>query len=209
MIIRKQYRYENAHIVRNCSSNRCKYSIHWHSYVVEVCFEWKTLDNGQMIYDFGLTKWTIKDFLDSFDHATTIWDRDNSDFIDSVKRHSARWISLPISSSAEQQARFFLKVIQEMLDHTEMANWEWKVNVSSVRVHETTTWYAEAFPHDVFGESGMKMWKIDLEAVEFSEDISKEWADSEMWNKLMNSIKTGEDFQVNQKVEQQVKNLSL
>jgi 6-pyruvoyl tetrahydropterin synthase/QueD family protein len=69
MLIRKLFRFENAHIVRNCSSDRCSRSIHGHSYQVEILLEAHALDNGQMIYDFGLLKGHIKDLIDSFDHA--------------------------------------------------------------------------------------------------------------------------------------------
>lgn len=47
MLIRKKYTFEGAHIVRNCSSDRCKKSIHGHSYIVEVLFTSDKLDNGQ------------------------------------------------------------------------------------------------------------------------------------------------------------------
>ena len=36
MLIRKLFKFENAHIVRGCSTERCKYSIHGHSYKVTV-----------------------------------------------------------------------------------------------------------------------------------------------------------------------------
>ena len=60
MIIRKKFKFEGAHIVRNCSTKRCKTSIHGHSYKVEVFFTSNKLDNGFMILDFGLTKKHIK-----------------------------------------------------------------------------------------------------------------------------------------------------
>jgi len=69
MRIRKLFKFENAHIVRNCSSDRCKYSIHGHSYQIELILEAHRLDHGQMVYDFGLLKSSIKDIIDSFDHA--------------------------------------------------------------------------------------------------------------------------------------------
>jgi 6-pyruvoyltetrahydropterin/6-carboxytetrahydropterin synthase len=47
MIIRKQFKFEGAHIVRNCTTRRCKKSIHGHSYVVEVFF------TSNKLYDFG------------------------------------------------------------------------------------------------------------------------------------------------------------
>lgn len=69
MLIRKLFKFENAHIVRNCTSDRCKRSIHGHSYKVELLLKASKLDHGQMVYDFGLLKGVIKDLYDAFDHA--------------------------------------------------------------------------------------------------------------------------------------------
>ena len=77
MCIRKLFKFENAHIVRNCSSERCKHSIHGHSYQIELILEAKRLDHGQMVYDFGLLKSSIKDIIDSFDHAICFWNKDD------------------------------------------------------------------------------------------------------------------------------------
>ena len=100
MLIRKLFRFENAHIVRNCSSDRCSRSIHGHSYQVEILLEAHALDNGQMIYDFGLLKGHVKDLIDSFDHAVAFWDKDNAEYIAFCKQFSARWISLPVSPAS-------------------------------------------------------------------------------------------------------------
>ncbi len=78
MIIRKLFKFENAHVVRGCSTQRCRASIHGHSYKVEVLFESKYLDNGQMVYDFGLMKRGMKELIDSFDHGVAIWDGDDA-----------------------------------------------------------------------------------------------------------------------------------
>ena len=102
MRIRKLFKFENAHIVRNCSSERCKHSIHGHSYQIELILEAKRLDHGQMVYDFGLLKSSIKDIIDSFDHAICFWNKDDPEYIAACKKFSARWISLPVSPSAEQ-----------------------------------------------------------------------------------------------------------
>lgn len=61
MLIRKLFKFENAHVVRNCTSDRCKRSIHGHSYKVELLLKASKLDHGQMVYDFGLLKGVIKD----------------------------------------------------------------------------------------------------------------------------------------------------
>ena len=100
MIIRKKFKFEGAHIVRGCSSDRCKKSLHGHSYVVEIFFTSNKLDNGQMIYDFGLTKGTIKDIVDSFDHAYSVWNREGDEFMDFIKKHSDRYVVMPVSPSA-------------------------------------------------------------------------------------------------------------
>ena len=72
MLIRKLFRFENAHVVRGCSTRRCSHSIHGHSYRVELLLEAHALDHGQMIYDFGLLKGDVRDLIDAFDHAVTL-----------------------------------------------------------------------------------------------------------------------------------------
>lgn len=62
MLIRKLFKFENAHVVRNCTSDRCKRSIHGHSYKVELLLKASKLDHGQMVYDFGLLKGVIMTF---------------------------------------------------------------------------------------------------------------------------------------------------
>ena len=72
MIIRKLFKFEGAHIVRNCSTERCKKSVHGHSYIVEVFLESKFMDNGQMVLDFGLMT-DIRSIVDMFDHTYCLW----------------------------------------------------------------------------------------------------------------------------------------
>lgn len=73
MLIRKLFKFESAHIVRGCSSRRCSRSLHGHSYRIELLLEAHSLDNGQMVYDFGLLKGDVRDLIDAFDHAVTFW----------------------------------------------------------------------------------------------------------------------------------------
>ncbi len=106
------FKFENAHIVRECSTLRCSKNIHGHSYKVEVLLESNYLDNGQMVYDFGLTKIYIKEIIDSFDHAITLWSRDDKRYIDDIKRHSLRWHR---ASQLAHQLNQFLKSILKLL----------------------------------------------------------------------------------------------
>ena len=182
MIIRKLFKFENAHVVRGCSSQRCKYSIHGHSYKIEVLFESNYFDKGQMVYDFGLTKGMIKELIDSFDHATAIWNQDDKAYIEAIKEHSLRWVSLPVSPSAEQFSRVIFLMVDKIIQQTKMVNGEKNVSVHSVIVHETDTGYAQGFAEDAYSTL---MGKIALEDIEFSPQVQAEWSDPLMWQKLL------------------------
>lgn len=197
MRIRKLFKFENAHIVRNCSSDRCKRSIHGHSYQIELILEAHRLDHGQMVYDFGLLKSSIKDIIDSFDHAICFWNKDDPEYIEACKKFSARWISLPVSPSAEQFSRVIFFWAQSILQQTQMQNGEADVSVYSVIAHETATGYAQCFADDVANEH---MGKLELTDFEFSEQVKAEWQDPKMFDKLIH----GQSF-INPTVELQVR----
>jgi len=182
MLIRKLFKFENAHIVRDCSTRRCSENIHGHSYKVEVLLESNYLDNGQMVYDFGLTKLYIKELIDSFDHGITLWSGDNVAYLEAMKTHSNRWIELPVSPSAEQFARVIYLMVERVLACTQMRNGEREVQLHSIIVHETETGYAQGFKEDAHSTL---MGKIELEDIVFSEQVKNEWSDSRLWEKLI------------------------
>lgn len=182
MIIRKLYKFENAHVVRNCTSDRCKRSIHGHSYKVEVLLEAQFLDQGQMVYDFGLMKTTIRDMIDSFDHAITFWNQDIAEYQAACKNLSARWVALPVSPSAEQFCRLFFVLIDAILKQTVMQNGEQGVTLHSVIVHETDTGYAQGFREDAYNPN---MGLINLNDIIFSEQVQAEWGDPLLYQKLL------------------------
>ncbi|HEX5330065.1 6-carboxytetrahydropterin synthase [Sulfuricurvum sp.] len=182
MIIRKLFKFENAHIVRGCSTQRCRASIHGHSYKVEVLFESKYLDHGQMVYDFGLMKQGMKDLIDSFDHTIAIWDGDNAEYIASMKEHSNRWVILPVSPSCEQFSRVLFLMIDRLLGATQMVNGEQGVKLHSIIVHETETGYAQAFEEDAYSEL---MGTIVLESIDFSDEVKEGWSEPRLWEKIL------------------------
>ena len=191
MLIRKLFKFENAHIVRDCSTQRCSENIHGHSYKIEVLLESNYLDDGQMVYDFGLTKLYIKELIDSFDHAITLWSKDDNAYIAAMKKYSNRWVELPVSPSAEQFSRVIFLMVERVLSCTKMQNGEREVTLHSIIVHETETGYAQGFKEDAHSEL---MGKIVLEDIVFSEQVRKEWSDSHLWEKLLNN-----DFILNPK----------
>lgn len=182
MLIRKLFKFENAHIVRGCSSERCRASIHGHSYKIEVLFESNFLDHGQMVFDFGLMKRSIKDLIDSFDHAITLWAGDDAEYVKQMKAHSDRWIELPVSPSAEQFSRIIFILVDTMLDATNMINGEKEVKLNSVIVHETDTGYAQGFREDAYSQL---MGEIDPAKIIFSTAIKADWHDPKLWDKLL------------------------
>lgn len=182
MIIRKQFKFENAHIVRGCSSVKCRSSVHGHSYIIEVLFESNFLDNGQMVYDFGLMKQNMKDLIESFDHAITLWSEDEESYIKDMKKHSVRWVELPVSPSAEQFSRVIFVLIDTLLKLTSTLNGEKEVKVNSVIVHETATGYAQCFKADAYSKD---MGELHLEDIKFSDEVLNDFNDSKLLEKMI------------------------
>jgi len=182
MLIRKLFKFENAHIVRDCSTQRCSENIHGHSYKVEVLLESNYLDNGQMVYDFGLTKLYIKELIDSFDHGITLWSKDDASYVEAMKKHSKRWVELPVSPSAEQFSRVIYLMVEGVLKCTKMQNGEREVTLHSIIVHETDTGYAQGFKEDAYSKM---MGEIVLKDILFSEQIKREWRDPHLWEKVL------------------------
>jgi 6-pyruvoyltetrahydropterin/6-carboxytetrahydropterin synthase len=149
---------------------------------VEVLLESNYLDHGQMVYDFGLTKLYMKELIDAFDHGITLWNQDDPVYLNTMKVHSNRWVELPVSPSAEQFSRVIYLMMERVLECTQMQNGEREVYLHSVIVHETETGYAQGFREDAYSEL---MGKIDLKDILFSEQVRKEWQDSDLWEKLL------------------------
>lgn len=194
MIIRKKFNVESAHIVRNCTSERCSHSIHGHSAVIEVFLESNVLDNAQMVYDFGLMKSTIKQFVDSMDHCYLLCANDSGDFKNFIKSNCDRWIELPFNPSAEMLSMFIFSGVDRILKNTVFKNGEDYIRVNSVRYHETTTGYAECNLMDVTRYNSI----IDFDSIIYSEGVTKDWSND------LKSLIYDEDTVCNPVVEQQI-----
>lgn len=184
MVIRKLFKFEGAHIVRDCSSDYCKKSIHGHSYIVEVFFSSNKLDNGCMIVDFGLLKTTVKDFIESFDHAWSFWNKESDYYRKFVLVNSERYVEMPISPSAEGYSLLMFYVIDLIIKNTVFTNGEGTVELESVRVHETATGYAECFRKD------LEWWEYTLNDIKISPAIMRDWKNP----KMLEDLKHGKVF---------------
>ena len=172
MLITKIFKVESSHRVVNCTSERCKYSLHGHSAVIEITLDCSKPDNGGMGYDFGLMKGSIKDFVDSMDHCNLFYKYDDQVYVDFIKKFNQRWISLPVTPSAEFLSAFIFKICDYILNNTVMLNGEGYVKVHSVKYHETSTGSATCFREDLDGWANYN--KNDIV---FSEGVKKDWGD--------------------------------
>jgi 6-pyruvoyltetrahydropterin/6-carboxytetrahydropterin synthase len=193
MLIRKSFKVNSAHIVRNCSSTRCKYSIHSHQTMIEVKVKSTHVDNGQMILDFGLFKATIGQFLKTFDDSYIMWDKESQAFKDTIYGHYERVIEIPVSPSAEMLSVVMYHVIDKIMKNTTYNNGESSdIQLQSVAYHETTSGYAESFEED------QQLFPYNLTDIKISRAIIDSMA-SNLWNELLTGIKF-----TNPIVEQQV-----
>ena len=135
-----------------------------------------------MVYDFGLMKQNMKALIDSFDHGVTIWSGDDKEYIADIKKHTQRWVELPVSPSCEQLSRVIFLMIERLLNLTSTKNGEKNVKLHSIIVHETATGYAQCFQEDAHSE---KMGLIDLEEIVFSDEVMSGWDDRELFLKLL------------------------
>ena len=175
MIIRKKFRFEGAHIVRNCTSQRCRENIHGHSYEVEVFLKSDHLDNGFMVMDFVLLN-NVAEFIHSFDHAFTLWDKENDQVKEAIYKINARGAEFPVSPSAEGYALLFFFVISRMISSIIPVNGEKNVKLHAVRVHETQSGYAESSAED------LALVNFSFHEIRFNEGIRKDWKDKSWWN---------------------------
>ena len=177
MIIRKKFRFEGAHIVRNCTSQRCRENIHGHSYEVEVFIKSDQLDNGFMVMDFVLLN-HVAEFIHSFDHSYTLWDKEADELKKAIYQINSRVAEIPVSPSAEGYALLFFFVIDRIISNIKLVNGEGNVRLNAVRIHETQSGYAEASTED------LKLVRFTMKDVKFNEGITKEWKDKTWWNQI-------------------------
>lgn len=187
MEITKIFTFEGSHVVRNCTSNRCSRSVHGHSYKVELTFEARHLDNAQMVYDFGLMKGTIKEFIDSLDHCHIICSTDSEEYVKFFQANNDRWIMVPFNPSAEMLSIFIMRWVQLILNQTITNNGEDKsLKIKNVTVWETATGRAKCNEQDVasiwsdlwiyticFSNGVIKDWGDDLKAIVFGDGSKK------------------------------------
>lgn len=123
--IRKVFKFEAAHVLDSSYSEDCQ-EIHGHSYIVEVFCRCNSLNEDGMVVDFGNLKDTVKPIIDEWDHALIISDRNSNDF------SNYKVVKVAFNPTAEFMANYLYWKIKPAIPF-----------IYKVRVHETSTGYAE------------------------------------------------------------------
>lgn len=136
--IRKKFRIEMAHQLTNAYSKCCIDSIHGHSYVIEIFFSSRQLDDDGMVIDFGYVKDKINDYIDSWDHALVMSEDMDAAYLAMLQEFNKNLKIVNYNPTAENMARDIFDNVRGLLgDFLKI------IYVSRVRVHETETGYAE------------------------------------------------------------------
>lgn len=165
MEITKKFRFESSHIVRKASSDRCRKSIHGHSYLVEVTMQGSDLTDGDMLIDFIDLK-PIKELIDALDHSHILGSIDvneHGDFVEMILKNSERVVILPCNPTAEGIAMILLAIVNSMVELGIVGDRSGDLSVKSVKVHETVTGSATVYLTDLSTVSRFK--EITLKSV--------------------------------------------
>lgn len=114
MVIKKIFKTETAHIVRNAYSNRCKYNIHGHSYKWIIHIEGPIDEKTGMIIDFKQLN-PIKKYIDQFDHTTVLWKKEKKYIKDFFLKNFKRVIIMEQNPTAENMARLIYGFVSKWL----------------------------------------------------------------------------------------------
>jgi 6-pyruvoyltetrahydropterin/6-carboxytetrahydropterin synthase len=158
-------------------------SHHGHNFEIEVFLKSDSVDNAGMIVDFGFIKNILNDFIDSFDHCTYLWNKENKEIKSFFKKYSKRWIELPFTPSAELLSVMFLYVLDLIIKNINFNNGEDNVQAYSVIVHETDTGYAQAFQED------LHLVNYSLEEIVYSSGIIDGWKNKQWVSNILNKTK--------------------
>lgn len=172
MMIRKLFKAELAHATWGAYTKRCHH-VHGHSYRFELFLTSQQPNSSHMVMDFKAIKDVgIYDFLDSFDHAIMLWEKDpRAKTIQQI--NPERHILVPFIPTAEMMAKAFFSVCQAILETGPKLSGEAQVKVSQFIVHETDTGFAvyreEDLKVDVFPDIQFEKWI-------FSDGIKAAWS---------------------------------
>jgi len=142
--IRKQFKFEMAHQLWDSYSAACHENLHGHSYVLELYIQSKKLDNTGMVVDFGEIKDVVKTYIDQWDHSLTMPNLFPKEYLDMLAKYTKKFRVTPYNPTAENMSKDMFETLSKDLSEYQMKKYNevlWEV--AKVRLHETTTGWAE------------------------------------------------------------------
>jgi len=121
---------------------------------------------------------SIREFIHSFDHAFTLWDKEPDEVKDGIYMINTRVAEIPVSPSAEGYALVFLFMINQIITAPDLVNGAGNVKLHAVGVHETKSGYAESTVDD------LNLVRFTKAAIKFNAGIKREWKVVEWWNRI-------------------------
>lgn len=136
--VRKLFKFELAHKLRRAYSKCCTEQIHGHSYLCEVFLISAMLDMDDMVVDFGLIADKLKPMFELLDHSLWLPSRDEQ--LDKVYANDNVKV---IFTSRNPTAEYMAKYIYDEACKYLASSIPDCVHIKKVRVHETSTGWAE------------------------------------------------------------------
>ena len=130
--VRKEFKFEAAHVLDKCYSEECKF-IHGHSYKVEVFVGSSTLNEDGMVVDFKKLKEIVSPLIDAWDHRLIGTAMTLTHWFQPVQV----MVVVKFNPTAENMSHYLFDKIQEKLKEIHLGYY------LKVRVWETATSYAE------------------------------------------------------------------
>lgn len=145
--IQKRFKFEAAHQLEDAFTKACSDCIHGHSYTVEMHLSSECLDMNSMVVDFGVLKAFKQQTMDKWDHGLILQKNKRlhiQPLIDKGVLKASKVTFLTMNPTAETMALILFNDLKEFIKNcphvTDM------VKVYKVRVHETSTGWAEYKP---------------------------------------------------------------
>lgn len=154
-VIRKSFTFEAAHQLESAETAACHECVHGHSYKVELFIYHWALDCHEMVLDFGFLKEFKEEIMREWDHGLLLHVNKRVHFLPLIEagvlKKEKVWF-FDRNPTAEMMASHIHDRLVLFLKAS-----GWTATARKVRVHETSTGWAEYFP-----EASLKRTEITL-----------------------------------------------
>ena len=130
--IRKQFKFEMAHQLKDSYSAACHENLHGHSYVLELFFTTDDLNGDGMVVDFGEVKDVIGRYVDEWDHSLTMPIYFDEEYLNMLRKYTKKFRVTTYNPTAENMAKNMYQNINILLEYTISATCGASSNIDNV-----------------------------------------------------------------------------